>query len=400
VVTPPVDAANLIPNASLETSATGTTPDSWQNFGANPSTFTYLNTGHTGGKSVQVQITSLPNTPVAGGSDWYYADVPVTAGQSYKYSNWYMSDVATEVDAEVIVNGVAQYFNLGSVAASSTWSQVSVTFTAPAGATSIAIYQTLASVGTLTTDDYSLTPYTPTPFTRGIVSVTFDDNWANQYANAYPYMKGLGLPATYYVISGSLGTSDYMTSANVVDLFQNGNEIGSHTVHHCDLTGQQTDDPTNCPLTITTAQVQSELADSKTALEALLGGTPVTDFAYPYGAYNATTISMAQADGYLSQRDVTAGLNTKDGLDVTKLKMFEVDSNITVAQVEAWIDQAAAEHAWLILTYHEVATTPSDPSDALYTTQPADFQAEMTYLKNSGIAVQTVKQALAEVQAQ
>src|SRR6185312_4471523 len=131
----------------------------------------------------------LPSTPVAGGSDWYYADVPVTAGQSYKFSYWYMSDVATEVDAEVIVNGTPQYFNLGSVPASSTWSQFSVTFTAPVGATAMSIYPTLASVGTMTTDDYSLTTYTPTPFTRGIVSVTFDDDWANQYANAYPYMK-------------------------------------------------------------------------------------------------------------------------------------------------------------------------------------------------------------------
>ena len=100
------------------------------------------------------------------------------------------------------------------------------------------------------------------------------------------------------------------------------------------------------------------------------------------------------------QRTVNAGLNTKDNFDVTQLKMYEVDSNITQAQVQAWINDAITQHAWLILCYHEIATTPADPTDALYTTQPADFAAEMSYLKGTGVAVETVAQALAEAKAQ
>jgi hypothetical protein len=41
--------------------------------------------------------------------------------------------------------------------------------------------------------------------------------------------------------------------------------------------------------------------------------------------------------------------------------------------------------------------TPLDPTDALYTTQPTDLNAELTYIKNSGATTLTVNQALNEV---
>jgi peptidoglycan/xylan/chitin deacetylase (PgdA/CDA1 family) len=387
VVTPPTPPAgntgpNLIPNPSVET-ASGTAPASWlsSNWGTNTSTFSYLTTGHTGSHSLKVQTTAFTN----GAANWYYADVPVTAGTTYQYTNWYQANVDTEVDAEVTMSdGSVQYFYLGTVLANTSWTQFKTTFTAPAGAKSMAIYQILAKVGYIVTDDYTLSTYTPAPFNRAIVSVTFDDGWANQYTNARPVMKSNGLIGTYYIISGELTDQpDYMSATQVKQLFADGNEIASHSVTHPDMT------------TLTTAKLQSEMANSQTTLQNLIG-TPVTDFAYPFGAYNGTTIAMGK-QYYQSQRTVNAGYNTKDNLDLTQLKMYEVDSNITQAQVKAWIDGAIASHSWLILCYHEIATTPSDPTDDLYTTQPSDFAAEMTYLKSTGVATETVHQAINEV---
>jgi peptidoglycan/xylan/chitin deacetylase (PgdA/CDA1 family) len=384
-VTPPA-GANLIANPSFETAQDASTPANWiaSSWGNNTSTFSYLSTGHTGSRSVKVQTTAYTD----GAANWSYADVPVTVGKTYQYSNWYQSNVDTEVDAEVtLTNGTVQYFWLGTVFANTNWTQFKTTFTPPAGAKSVAIYQLLAKVGYITSDDYSLAEYTPVPYNRGIVSVNFDDGWTNQYLNANPVLKQLGIMATYFIISGELNdTPDYMTSTQVKDLYANGNEIGSHTVTHPDLT------------TLSASQMQSEMANSQTTLQNLIGA-PVTDFAYPYGAYNANTISVGK-QYYASQRSVNGGLNTKDSLDVTQLKIEEVDSDISQAQVQGWINAAVAQHAWLILVYHEVATTPSAADDALYTTQPSDFTAEMNYLKNSGVAVETTHQALAEVQAQ
>lgn len=373
---------NMIPNASVETAQDVTTPTSWLagGWGTNTSTFSYLNTGHTGSRSIKVDTTAYTN----GAANWYYADVAAVAGQAYQYSNWYQSNVDTQVDAEVIMSdGTAQYFYLGTVFASTNWAQFKTVFTPPTGATKIAIYQTLTKFGYIISDDYSLSAYTPTPFNRAMISVSFDDGWTNQYQNAYPVMRNLGIPGTYNIISGALTDQpDYMTVTQIKDLAQNGNEIASHSITHSDLT------------TVTPTQLTQEMANSKATLESQIG-VPIHNFAYPYGAYNGVTIAEG-LKSYDSQRTVNAGYNTADSLNAAQLKIYEVDSNISQTQVKAWIDGAIAQKAWLVLVYHEVATTPAAADDALYTTQPADFTAEMNYIKNSGITTLTLGGALHE----
>jgi peptidoglycan/xylan/chitin deacetylase (PgdA/CDA1 family) len=382
---PPPPGPNLIPNPSLET-VSGSTPKDWlsSNWGSNTASFSYLNSGHTGTKSIKAEITSYTN----GAANWYYNDIPVSSGKTYKYENWYQSNVDTEIDAEVVMNdGSVSYYWLGNVPSSSNWAKYSNTFTVPAGAKSMAIYQILAKKGYIISDDYSLNEYTPTPFNRGLVSVTFDDGWTNQYTNALPLLQKYGVKGTFYIISGELNDQpDYMSPSQVKNLYNNGNEIGSHSVTHPDLT------------TVSQNQLINEMAGSQTTLQNLIGA-PVTDFAYPYGAYNTNTINMGQ-QYYQSQRTVSAGLNTKDSLDLTKLKIYEVDSNITQAQVKGWVDAAIAQKSWLILVYHEVANTPTDPTDDLYHTTPADLDAELSYIKNSGVATETVHQAINEILAQ
>jgi peptidoglycan/xylan/chitin deacetylase (PgdA/CDA1 family) len=379
------NAANLITNPSMEIVQDAATPQSWApgSWGANTSTFSYLNTGHTGTQSVEVQTTQHTD----GAANWYYADIPVVAGQVYEYSNWYQSNVDTEVDAEVTMSdGTTQYFYVSTVLASANWAQFKTTFTPPAGAKSIAVYQLLAKVGYLISDDYSLSAYTASPFNRALVSITLDDGWENQYVNAAPSMARNGLAGTYFVISGSLTDPAYMNGSQVQALYASGNEVGSHSVTHPDLT------------TLSPANLTAEMQQSQAALQSLIGA-PVTDFAYPFGAYNSATIAEGQKY-YASQRTINPGYNTKDSLDATQLKMYEVDSNITQAQVQAWVNGAIAEHAWLILCYHEIAAIPADPSDSQYTTQPADFAAEMAFIKSTGVTVATVSQALQEAESQ
>jgi peptidoglycan/xylan/chitin deacetylase (PgdA/CDA1 family) len=309
----------------------------------------------------------------------------VTAGKTYEYENWYQSNVDSEVDAEVQMNdGSTQYFWLGNVLANPNWTKFSTTFTVPADAKNMAVYQILAKKGYVISDDYNLSEYTPMPFNRALVSITFDDGWANQYVNAYPMLQQYELPATFYIISGELTDQpDYMSAAQVKNLQLAGHEIGSHSVTHPDLT------------TVSATQLQNEMANSQATLQNVVG-VPVTDFAYPYGAYNSNTIA-AGSGYYQSQRTVNSGFNTKDNFNITQLKIYEVDSNITQAQVKGWVDAAIAQKSWLILVYHETATQPADPTDSLYTTQPADLNAELAYIKNSGVSAVTVKQAINEI---
>jgi peptidoglycan/xylan/chitin deacetylase (PgdA/CDA1 family) len=325
----------------------------------------------------------------SGDAKWYFTPQPVQSSTLYQFSDWYQGSVATEVDAAVTMSdGTVQYFWLGSVPASSSWAQFTKQFQTPAGATQITLFHLIAANGTLVTDDFSFTPIPVGPgggFTRGLVSVTLDDGWTNQYTTAEPILSKYAVPATFYIISGELTDQpDYMSGAQVSALHTAGNEIGSHTVTHPHMT------------TLSATQLDNELKNSQITLQNLLG-VPVPDFAIPFGEYNTTTITAGEKY-YQTQRTVDRGLNTKTGFNANQLMAEEVDNTTTQAQVQAWINQAAADHSWLILIYHEVCTDADliTPSDMTYHTVPTDFDAEMAMVKASGLGV-TVQQAMAEI---
>lgn len=380
VVTPPPVSTNMILNPSVETSANGTSPDNWlsSNWGTNTSTFSYLNTGHTGNRSLKVETNAYTN----GAANWYYNGVAVTAGKAYKYENWYQSNVDTEVDAQVTMSdGTTQFYWLGVALASNSWSKFSTSFTPPVGAKSLAIYQILAKNGYIISDDYFLGENVSQGFSRALVSVTLDDGWTSQYQNALPILNKYGLKATFYIISGELTDQpDYMSAAQVKGLYAQGMEIGSHTITHSDLTQ------------VSQTQLVQEMSQSQTTLQNAIGA-PVTNFAYPYGAYNSNTIAVGK-QYYRSQRSVNAGYNSKDDFDITQLKIYEVDSNISNAQVQGWIQGAITQKAWLILVYHEIG---ANIGGDIYNATTANFDNQMSYLKNTGVAVVTVNQALNEV---
>ncbi len=378
---PPPASPNLIPNPSLESSANGTTPNNWlsSSWGTNAATFTYLNSGHSGTRSVKTEITSYTN----GAANWYYADLTVTAGKTYKYENWYQSNVDTEVDAEVVMNdGSVQYYWLGVVLANTNWTKFSTTFTVPAGAKSMAIFQILAKVGYVVSDDYSLSEYVPQVFNRSIVSLTFDDAWRSQYQNALPLLQKYNLPATFYILTGEINDNpDYMTVAMMQALKDQGSELAAHTVTHPHLPQ------------LTVPQMDAELSNSQASLRQWFGPTVANNFATPYGEYNSTVLTEIKKF-YRSHRGVEGGFNSKDNFDIYDIKVQNITSNTTPAQVQAWVNQAITNKTWLVLVYHEIG---ANIGGDIYNTTTADLDQELNAIKQSGVAVETVEQALNEI---
>jgi peptidoglycan/xylan/chitin deacetylase (PgdA/CDA1 family) len=117
------------------------------------------------------------------------------------------------------------------------------------------------------------------------VILTFDDGYTNFATRATPVMVQDGLVGTVFVVSGFIGRNGYMTAAQVQQVAAEGMVIGCHTVSHVALA--------SVPLSF--AQQQIDVAHSQ--LEALLG-TRITDFAYPYGSYDAAVEKLVQADGF------------------------------------------------------------------------------------------------------
>lgn len=138
------------------------------------------------------------------------------------------------------------------------------------------------------------------------VAITFDDGYENQM-QAFQLLEQYHMKATFYIINGGAaslwcigasrryhdpvqppnGCGDaYLTWDQVRQLDRSGLiTIGGHTIDHENLAS------------LSPSVQQFEIDTSKTGIEQEIGHS-IDNFAYPYGAYNATTIQLVEADGY------------------------------------------------------------------------------------------------------
>jgi peptidoglycan/xylan/chitin deacetylase (PgdA/CDA1 family) len=418
----PVQAAprNLVSNASAETLSRGV-PSGWSKAGGGVNTRT-LSVRSGGAKSGSRFVRAAITKYSSGGAWWVSPPVSARAGTVYTYTDYYRSNATTRIDVAITVKGKISWKRLGSLKPATGWTASKVVLTAPAGATKVSFVHVLASVGSLDIDTVGVTastakpPATATPTVapittttttttapstttstttkppvttttssskpvtvssgKGLVSVTFDDGWANQYDNALPLLKQNGVPGTFYLISGYLNASQYMTVAQAKQVQAAGNEIGSHTINHPNLT------------TLSGSELTAQLADSKAALEANFGA--IYDLAYPYGAFNGSVQTEA-AKYYSSARSTNGGTNPRGSISRYALTIGYVFNTTSTDTIKGWIADAQAKNTWLILCYHGIAD--GKPGDT-YTTSVADFGTAMAAIKSSGIQAVTVHEGV------
>jgi len=378
--TPTPATNNLIANPSVETTSASnpSLPESWfsSNYGSNITSFSYPVTGYDEAKAVQIETTSYTN----GDAKWYFQEVPITAGKTYIYSDYYKSSIASEATARfTLSNSQQSYVWLGVKPASTDWQKAEWTFTAPANAVSMTIFRLIAGVGTLTTDKYSLTDENQTStFAQGMISIDFDDGQMSSYTSGIPILNAAGLKSTQYIVPGYINTFDYVTTSAVLDMLAHGHEIQNHTMTHQNLT------------LLTPAQALNEITGATTFLNSL--GASVTSIAFPYGAYNSSVTDTAKQAGLLSARTTVDGSNLKN-TDPFALKSHVVDmSKDTVTSLEALIDKAVIDKTWLILLFHEV-----NNSGWGLAIKPNQFRTLTNYLVQHSIPVVTVSQGLAQM---
>jgi peptidoglycan/xylan/chitin deacetylase (PgdA/CDA1 family) len=117
------------------------------------------------------------------------------------------------------------------------------------------------------------------------VALTFDDGFANFYADAFPELSLTGLTATVLIVAGKCGqrgdwarqpralkNRELLTWSKIQELQAAGIAFGAHTMTHPSLPDLAID------------KAASEILDSKREIEDRTG-TAVECFAYPYGEY-------------------------------------------------------------------------------------------------------------------
>jgi peptidoglycan/xylan/chitin deacetylase (PgdA/CDA1 family) len=116
---------------------------------------------------------------------------------------------------------------------------------------------------------------------------TFDDGYADVFANAIPTLQKYGYIGSFAIATELLGRPSYGVWDNVVAADRASMEILSHTENHLDLTSP----------VYSAADLRREIFGAKEILESKLGH-PVNFFVYPYGHYNAHIEDLLDKAGY------------------------------------------------------------------------------------------------------
>jgi peptidoglycan/xylan/chitin deacetylase (PgdA/CDA1 family) len=377
---PAPTASNLILNPSLEYLDAAGLPIGWAKggWGGNVSTYTVYHPGSEGANAGQVSVTSYTD----GDAKWYFTPVTVKPNYKYAFKDYYQSNVASYVTVEEqLTDGTNKYVDLGSRTATSAWTQFAGNFSTPPNVKAITVYHLIKAVGWLRTDNFGLAEVGPSQLSQGVVSLNFDDGWLSAYQKAYPIIKNSGFKSTFYIFTDSVtDPEDYMTLAQVKTLYAAGNEIGSHSTTHSDLT------------TVSASQLASEVSGSKTWFSK--NGINTTTFAYPYGAYNQVVEAAVKNAGYSGARTSDTGDNDKAS-NKYELRTYAVLNTTTSADIQAQIKYAQQNKVWLILLFHEILDNTSSEE---YSTTPAIIQATVNYLAAQKVPVLTNAQVLPLIQ--
>ncbi len=193
------------------------------------------------------------------------------------------------------------------------------------------------------------------PLNRTVVSITFDDGRASQWAAAEA-LGARGIRATFYVNSPALETPGYLTWEQIGLLAAQGNEIGGHTLTHRDLRA------------LTGDEAHSEICDDRDAI--ISHGFAATSFAYPFGYSNDALETIVGECGYSSAR-ITVGIAGSAGwctpaicpyaeaipawIPTTIRATGSVTTSTTLEQLKAFVVQAEENGGgWIPFVFHDV----------------------------------------------
>lgn len=129
-----------------------------------------------------------------------------------------------------------------------------------------------------------------------LIMLTFDDGTPGHYNIVYPLLKEKGFGGVFFVIAGNVGKRYSLSENMLLEMSQNGMEIGSHSYSHPFLDE------------LVENEVFEELHSSKKLLENAINGK-VISFAPPGGWYTERDVQIVKKAGYKAFFSCEIGVN-------------------------------------------------------------------------------------------
>jgi hypothetical protein len=172
-----------------------------------------------------------------GDAKWYYNPVKLENGKQFRWTTWYKTNTRPQAVAMFVrADGSEEFFGMPqpfpSSDSSTVWHQYTETFIVPADAVSVTNFLFITGNGWVQVDDQSLTSYQPVGWNRPLVTLTFDDGYEGNVANAIPVLDQYGFKTTQCFETMDLQADPVNGKANVMAFVNDGHEICSHTVTH------------------------------------------------------------------------------------------------------------------------------------------------------------------------
>jgi|TARA_X000001036_G_C20688130_1_gene808437 peptidoglycan/xylan/chitin deacetylase (PgdA/CDA1 family) len=117
------------------------------------------------------------------------------------------------------------------------------------------------------------------------ICLTFDDGFKSDIDIVLPKLKENNFAATFFIVKNYLNKDGYMSEEDIIELSNQGMQIGSHSISHPNF------------LKIDDSKKMNELISSRKYLEDLTS-KKITTFSFPFGFANSALINLVFDAGY------------------------------------------------------------------------------------------------------
>lgn len=223
----------------------------------------------------------------------------------------------------------------------------------------------------------------PPALADGVVTFTFDDNFATMVDPGAAILTAHGIPATAYIITDVVDSPDRAKLADLKSLAMLGWDMSAHAYTQVDHALHYTN--------LTPTEVEDDMVNARAWLIKNGFFAGMDHCAYPSGEFSPDILGLA-GQYFTSCRTIYSSQQELfPPSDSRRLRVGYITQSVPLATAEQYVDEARANHEWLVLVFHRIVDAPMVSTEWRTT----DFQALADYVAASGLPVKTVSEVYA-----